>query len=64
MAPGPAMSGKATGTTLAPLVGPSFLIISRPNTISNAKMKSTKAPATANEAESMLNNRSNPSPTK
>ena len=64
MAPGPAMSGKATGTMLAPPLLGSFLMMSRPSTISTARMNSTKAPATAKEAELIPKSRKSASPAK
>ena len=63
MAPGPAMSGKAIGTMLAPEEVASFLIMSRPRIISKARMKSTTEPATANDGMSMPKSRSRASPT-
>lgn len=63
-APGPAISGNATGTMLAPLPRFSFLMISRPRIISTASTNSTNEPATANEALSMPNNFNKASPAK
>ena len=48
-APGPAMSGKAIGTTVEPPPAGSFLKISTPRIISKAMMNSTMEPATAND---------------
>lgn len=64
MAPGPAMSGKAMGTMLAPDEVGSFLMMSRPKIISKARMKSTIEPATANDGMSMPKSLSNASPRK
>ena len=63
-APGPAKSGKITGTMVADPVGLSILNNSHPKVISQAITKITNEPATANEETSTLNNLKIPSPVK
>ena len=50
----PAINGNTKGTIVAESVGPSFLKISLPNIISQARTKITRAPATAKEDISTL----------
>lgn len=59
---GPAISGNTIGTKVALPPGASFLNISTPNIISTEIIKMTKAPATANDETSTLNNCSTQSP--
>ena len=54
-APGPAMSGKAIGTTVEPPLEASFLKISTPRIISKAMMNNTMEPATAKDSMSTPN---------
>lgn len=63
-APGPAISGKAIGTTLLPLPFASFLNISTPSIISNAMMNKIIEPATAKDSISTEKKFSNPVPAK
>jgi hypothetical protein len=50
--PGPAISGKTTGTNVEEPDGPSFLKISTPKIISIEIIRITNAPATANDCRS------------
>ena len=59
-----AMKGNITGTIVAEPSGPSLRKISILNVISTASTKSTRAPASANEEISILNNFNSPSPAK
>ena len=60
--PGPAIKGKASGTMDEPPSGPLFLKISTSRIISIAKIKITRAPATANDWMSTLKSFRIPSP--
>jgi len=53
--PGPAINGKAIGTTEEAPSGPLFLKISTSRIISSEKIKITKEPATAKDSISTLN---------
>ena len=63
-APAPAIRGNITGMIVAEPSGPSLRKISMLNVIFTASTKSTRAPASANEEISILNNFNNPSPAK
>ena len=58
----PAIKGNTSGTIVADPQGLSFLNISTPKIISTAKTSNTKAPATAKEEISTLNNPNNAFP--